>query len=106
MSQPQNSTAPVAAQALVTSERFFANMRNGELLRVNEGLPAADALLLAKNLAHGLMCLHEHLGVLVDHGEELTYLDEQRALGFLAETIGALVGSVESRMRSAAGGDQ
>lgn len=106
MSQPKNSTAPVAAQGLVTSERFFANMRNGELLRVNEGLPAADALLLAKNLAHGLMCLHEHLGVLVDHGEELTYLDEQRALAFLAESVGALIGSAEVSLRRAVGGDQ
>lgn len=104
MSHPENTKAPTMAQPMATTEQAFANRGHGELLSVRAGVPADEALGLARNLAHGLQCLCEHLGDVVNYGGELTYLDEMRALSFLGETVGALIFSVERSVK-AQGGD-
>lgn len=95
LTQLENTKAPVEAQQLKTTEVSFANQCHGELLSVRPGVPADEALDLARNLAHGLQCICEHLGDVVNHGGELTYLDEMRTLSFLGETIGSLIFSVQ-----------
>lgn len=103
MSRPENSKASIAAQQLETAPVGLANMGNGDLLHIREGLPAVEALRLARNLSQGLQFLCEHLGDVVNYGGELTYLDEMRALSFLGETVGALIFSVERSVKAQGG---
>lgn len=78
-------------------------MGHGDLLSIREGLPAVEALRLARNLANGLQHIHGHLGDVINFGDELGYLDEMRALGFLSETVAALVFSVELGLKAQGG---
>lgn len=103
MSRLENTPAPAAAQQLKTSKVDFANQCHGDLLTIREGLPAVEALRLARNLANGLQHIHGHLGDVINFGDELGYLDEMRALGFLSETVAALVFSVELGLKAQGG---
>lgn len=101
--QDENIKAKPSAQQLKTTEVSFANQCHGELLSVRPGLPATEALGLARNLANGLQCICGHLGDVINYGDELHYLDEMRALGFLSETVAALIFSVECGLERAGG---
>ena len=98
MTQPKNSTNPLSSQALVTAEIGFFNTpidnRGIQMLHVAAGTNAEDALQTAKVLSSGLAQIHQHIHDSVSSGE-LIYCDGLAALGFLAETVSALVWSVQ-----------
>lgn len=101
---PKNSTAISVAQALLTGHVGFCETpidnRGMQLLSVAAGTAAEDALETAKVLSSGLgqICRHMHDSLNIG---ELTYCDGMAALGFLAETVSALVGSVQKGVEQA-----
>lgn len=101
---PKNSTTSLAPQALLTAQVGFCETpidnRGNQLLNVAPGANAEDALLTAKVLSSGLAQLCQHLHDSVNMGE-LVYCDGVAALGFLAETVSALVWSVQKGAESA-----
>ncbi|AOE63766.1 hypothetical protein AXG94_19050 [Pseudomonas corrugata] len=95
---PKNSTNPLASQALLTGHVGFLNTpidnRGIQMLHVAAGTNAEDALQTAKVLSSGLAQICGHLHDSTNMGE-LVYCDGLSALGFLAETVSALVWSVQ-----------
>lgn len=105
MSRPENTPAPAAAQQLKTTKVDFANQCHGELLSVRAGVPAVEALQLARGLASGVQQILGHLSDAINHGETLYYMDEMLAIGFLSDTVASLVFSVERELE-VRGGEQ
>lgn len=95
---PKNSTNPFASQALITGHVAFLNTpidnRGIQMLDVAAGTNAEDALQTAKVLSSGLAQICQHMHDSLNMGE-LAYCDGMAALGFLAETVSALVWSVQ-----------
>ncbi|MDI3274850.1 hypothetical protein [Pseudomonas sp. AL03] len=95
---PKNSTTPETAQALLTTLVGFFDTpidnRGIQLLNVAPGANAEDALQTAKVLSSGLGQICRHMHDSLNMGE-LAYCDGMATLGFLAETVGALVLSVQ-----------
>lgn len=95
---PKNSTNPLASQVLLTATVGFyetpIDNRSIQLLSVAAGANAEDALQTAKVLSSGLGQICRHMHDSLNMGE-LAYCDGMAALGFLAETISALVWSVQ-----------
>lgn len=95
---PENSTATSVAQALLTGHVGFCETpidnRGMQLLSVAAGTAAEDALETAKVLSSGLGQLCRHMHDSLNMGE-MSYCDGMAALGFLAETVSALVWSVQ-----------
>ena len=106
---PKNSTAPSAAQASLTGHVGFCETpidnRGMQLLSVVAGTAAEDALETAKVLSSGLGQICRHMHDSLNMGE-LTYCDGMAAMGFLAETVSALVWSVQKGAQSAQGAAQ
>lgn len=98
MTHPKNSTNPLASQALLTGHVGFLNTpidnRGIQMLAIAAGTNVEDALQTAKVLSSGLAQIHQHIHDSVNSGE-LVYCDGLAALGFLAETVSALVWSVQ-----------
>ncbi|WP_236170417.1 hypothetical protein [Pseudomonas parakoreensis] len=96
--QSENSTNPIASQELVTALVGFYNTpidnRGIQMLNVAPGTNAEDALQAAKVLSSGLGQICSHMHDSLNMGE-LAYCDGMAALGFLAETVSALVWSVQ-----------
>lgn len=105
MSRLENTPAPSAAQQLKTSKVDFANQCHGELLSVSAGVPAVEALQLARSLASGVHQILGHLSDAINHGETLYFMDEMLAIGFLSDTVASLVFSVERELEDQ-GGEQ
>lgn len=105
MSQPKNTAAQTNTQQLKTATVAFANQCHGELLSVRAGVPAVEALQLARGLASGVQQILGHLSDAINHGETLYYMDEMLAIGFLSDTVASLVFSVERELE-AQGGEQ
>ena len=103
MSRPENTSAPAAAQQLKTTKVDFANQCHGELLSVLPGVPAAEALQLARCLASGVQQIVGHLSDVINYGDNLGYMDEMLAIGFLSDTVASLVFSVERGMEAQGG---
>lgn len=101
---PKNSTTTLAAQALLTADVGFCNTpidNTGlQMLHVAPGIAAEDALETAKVLSSGLGQICSHMHDILNMGE-LAYCDGMAALGFLAETISALVWSVQKGVKAA-----
>ena len=95
MSRLENTSAPAAAQQLKTIKVDFANQCHGELLSVRAGVPAVDALQLARCLASGVQQIVGHLSDVINNGDNLGYMDEMLAIGFLSDTVASLIFSVE-----------
>lgn len=95
---PKNSTNPIASQELVTALVGFYNTpidnRGIQMLNVAPGTNAEDALHTAKVLSSGLGQICQHMHDSLNMGE-MAYCDGMAALGFLAETVSALVWSVQ-----------
>ena len=95
---PKNSTTQLTAQALLTAQVGFCETpidnRGVQMLTVSGGIEAGDALETAKVLSSGLGQICRHMHDSLNMGE-LTYCDGVTALGFLAETVSALVWSVQ-----------
>lgn len=101
--QSQNTPAPSAAQQPKTTPVDFANQCHGELLSVRSGVPAVEALQLARRLASGVQQILGHLSDAINHGETLYYMDEMLAIGFLSDTVASLVFSVERELEAQGG---
>ncbi|WP_434626226.1 hypothetical protein J3P84_23655 [Pseudomonas sp. Z1-29] len=95
---PKNSTTPPAAQALLTVHVGFCETpidnRGIQMLAIAAGTNVEDALQTAKVLSSGLGQICRHLHDSLNMGE-LAYCDGVAALGFLAETVSALVWAAE-----------
>lgn len=95
---PKNSINPLASQVLLTALVGFCDTpidnRGIQLLNVTPGANAEDALQTAKVLSSGLGQICRHMHDSLNMGE-LAYCDGMAALGFLAETVSALVWSVQ-----------
>ncbi|MNI70442.1 hypothetical protein D3C73_1262550 [compost metagenome] len=102
---PENSTATSVAQALLTGHVGFCETpidnRGIQLLSIAAGTAAEDALETAKVLSSGLSQLCRHMHDSLNMGE-MSYCDGMAALGFLAETVSALVWSVQKGAEAAA----
>lgn len=102
----ENTTAPSSAQPIVTSEVGFLSTpidnRGIQMLTVTPGAHAEDALRAARTLSSGMSQLCQHLHDSLNMGE-LAYCDGMAALGFLGETVSALIWSVEKGVSSSAG---
>lgn len=96
--KPENITAGTTAQALRTSAVGFCDTpidnRGEQMLQVASGIDSADALQQAKVLASGLGQLCRNLHDTINYGE-LAYCDGVAAMGFLADTVSALIWSVQ-----------
>ncbi|MNH30236.1 hypothetical protein HP546_10795 [Pseudomonas sp. CM25] len=106
MPQPKNNTTTTAAQAILTTKVGFLNAPISpvadQLLSVDAGMNAEDALRAARTLSSGLSQICQHMHDSVNMGE-LVYCDGMAALSFLGETVSALVWSVEKSVAVAAG---
>lgn len=102
MSQPKNTTGAQPTQQLKTVETGFwatpIDNRGLEILQVAEGLNIEDALEAAKTLSSGLGQICNHLYDSLNYGE-MAYCDGAKTLAFLAETVSALVWSVQRGMK-------
>ena len=103
---PKNSTTPPGAQDLLTVRVEFCNAPisnlGAQMLTVAPGIGAEDALQTARVLASGLGQLCQHMHDSLNMGE-LVYCDGMAAMGFLAETVSALVWSVQKGVDAVAG---
>lgn len=108
----KHSTSDTHPQQPLTVSIGFCETPNENLCRhlvaTKADMPATEALEVAADLSSGLMQILDKFAVAVNDGE-LVYVDELRALSFLAETANALilaahrVGGVN---RASAGGEQ
>ncbi|WP_410480216.1 hypothetical protein [Pseudomonas sp. DCA-1] len=108
MSHPKNTTTPLPAQLILTSETGFLSApidnRGIQLLAVAPGANAEDALRAARTLSSGLSQICQHMHDSLNMGE-MAYCDGAATLAFLSETVSALIWSVEKSVsRAAAGG--
>lgn len=107
--QIKNSTNITASQGLRTAEVCFCETpidnAGEQLLTVAPGVNAEDALYKAKVLSSGIAQLCQHLHDSTNMGE-LVYCDGLSALGFLAETVSALVWAVQKGSESVSEGIQ
>lgn len=103
---PKNTTAPSPAQPILTSETGFLGTpidnRGIQLLAVAPGVNAEDALRAARTLSSGMSQLCQHMHDSLNMGE-MAYCDGMTTLSFLAETVSALIWSVEKSVACAAG---
>jgi len=99
--RPENTIGIASEQHYITAETGFFGTpiaNKGEmLLAVSAGLDTQDALQAAKVLSSGLSQICEHLHDSLNMGE-MAYCDGVRTLGFIAETVSALVWSVQRGM--------
>lgn len=95
---PKNSTNLLASQVLLTAHVGFCDTpidnRGIQLLSVTAGTNAEDALQTAKVLSSGLGQICRHMHDSLNLGE-LAYCDGMATLAFIAETVSALVWSVQ-----------
>ncbi|WMN19242.1 hypothetical protein QL104_07495 [Pseudomonas piscis] len=103
---PKNSTTPPPVQPHNLRQIEFCNAASdgAGMLRIAEAVKITDGLYLAADLAEGIKQLCDRIHSDINEGE-LTYLAEVKALGFLADTVGALVRASEYSMRHG-GGEQ
>lgn len=103
---PKNSTALSTTQDLLTVKVEFCNTpisnTGAQMFSVTADIGTEDALQKAKVLASGLGQLCQHMHDSLNMGE-LAYCDGMLAMGFLAETVSALVWSVQKGVDAAAG---
>ena len=102
----KNSNNQSVAQDTLTTEVGFCETpidNKGEyMLQVVAGIGSRDAIQKARTLASGLGQICQHMHDSLNMGE-LAYCDGMAALGFLGETVSALIWSVEKSVACAAG---
>jgi hypothetical protein len=98
MSRPENSkTQNVTQQALTVEAGFGETPIDNRALMVfgvTPGVNAEDALHTARTLSSGLKQICDHMHDSLNMGE-MAYCDGVKTLGFIAETVSALVWSVQ-----------
>ena len=110
--QAKNSNKPPEAQDSLTAKQGFCETpidNKGEyMLQVVAGIGSRDAIQQARTLASGLGQICQHMHDSLNHGEYL-YCDGMVTLKFVADTVSALLWSVQRGLPSeieSAGGDQ
>lgn len=100
----KNSTTPHPVQDPLTAAVGFMETpidnKGLQMLQISPGIAAEDALETAKVLSSGLGQLCRHMHDSLNMGE-MSYCDGMTALGFLAETVSALVWSVQKGVEAA-----
>jgi hypothetical protein len=95
---PKNSTPQSPVQYPITATTGFCDTpidnKGTQMLQVVAGIDSQDALQTAKVLASGLGQICNHLHDSLNIGE-LAYCDGVKTLAFIAETVSALVWSVQ-----------
>lgn len=90
--------------SITTETLSFAMGEEGSLLLgIEPDMPATEALDLAADLADGVKQLCDRLVDAIDSDGGPVLACEIRAIGFLADTTGALARSVERSMKRAGG---
>ncbi|QHF02419.1 hypothetical protein N015_08345 [Pseudomonas asturiensis] len=101
----KNSTTQEVTQQRLTAEIGFCDApidnRGVMIFNVAGGTNTEDALETAKVLSSGLHQICNHLHDSLNMGE-MAYCDGVKALGFLAETVSALIWSVQRSANAAA----
>lgn len=106
MSHSKNTTEASSAQQILTRkigllDTPIANSSD-QLLSVEPGMDAQDALRAARTLSAGMSQICQHMHDSLNYGG-MTYCDGMAALGFLGETVSALIFSVEKSVAAATG---
>ena len=103
---PENSIPPELVQQLPTAAVGFGSTpidnRGLMVFNVAQGTNIEDALQIAKTLSSGLGQICDHLYDSLNAGE-MMYCDGAKTLAFIAETVGALVWSVQRSMSNPQG---
>lgn len=101
MSHPKNTTGIASAQLLLAAETNFGNTpidnRGLMVFSVAGGTNIKDALQTARTLSSGLGQICDHIHDSLNYGE-MMYTDGAKTLAFIAETVSALVWSVQRGM--------
>lgn len=90
------------SRALVTTPVHFGSDTIEEIMSVAGGMPAHEAVELARSLAGGISQICQRMHSALDDGDPI-YCDEIRSIEFLGKVVGALTQSVGSSLE---GGDQ
>jgi hypothetical protein len=108
MSHPENTTGIASTQQLLTVETDFGETpidnRGLQVFQVASGINIEDALETAKTLSSGLGQICDHIHDSLNYGE-MAYTDGAKTLAFLAQTVSALVWSVQRAMKPKAEGE-
>ena len=112
MSHPKNTTGSPVAQDSLTTEVGFCETpidNKGEyMLQVVAGIRSRDAIQQARTLASGLGQICQHMHDSLNYGE-MVYCAGMDALKFVADSVNALLWSVQKGLPSeiaSSGGDQ
>lgn len=103
MSHPKNSTTQPVAQDSLTTEVDFCNTpisnMGTQMLQVAAGIDSRDAIQKARTLASGLGQICRHMHDSLNYGE-MVYCDGMETLEFVADSISALLWSVQKGLPS------
>jgi hypothetical protein len=107
---PKNSNYQPVAQDSLTTEVHFCNTpisnHGTQMLLVVAGIDSRDAIQKARTLASGLGQICQHMHDSLNYGE-MTYTDGMATLQFVAESVSAILWSVQRGLPSEiAEGDQ
>ena len=101
--QTENSNKPHAAQDSLTTEQGFCETpidNKGEyMLHVVPGIGSRDAIQKARTLASGLGQICQHMHDSLNYGE-MVYCDGMATLKFVADSVNALLWSVQKGLPS------
>lgn len=100
---PKNSNyQPVAQDSLTTKVDFCEtpiDKKGEQMLQVVPGLSSRDAIQQARTLASGLGQICQHMHDSLNYGE-MVYCDGMETLKFVADTVSALLWSVQRGLPS------
>lgn len=112
MTHPKNSNNQPVAQDSLTTEVDFCNTpisnTGTQMLQVVAGIDSRDAIQKARTLASGLGQICQHMHDSLNYGE-MTYTDGMATLQYVAESVSAILWSVQRGLPSeieSSGGDQ
>lgn len=103
MTHPKNTNNQPAAQDSLTTEVDFCNTpisnTGTQMLQVVAGIDSRDAIQKARTLASGIGQICQHMHDSLNYGE-MTYIDGMETLRFVAESVSAILWSVQRGLSS------
>ncbi len=100
---PKNTTGSPVAQDSLTTEVDFCNTpisnTSTQMLQVVAGIDSRDAIQKARTLSSGLGQICQHMHDSLNYGE-MTYTDGMATLQFVAESVSAILWSVQRGLPS------
>lgn len=101
--QTENSNNQPAAQGSLTTVVDFCNTpisnTGSQMLQVAAGIDSRDAIQKARTLASGLGQICQHMHDSLNYGE-MVYCDGMETLQFVAESVSAILWSVQRGLPS------